>query len=98
MGLSCLLRPICQNNKVKMIHINLILVFGFQLDLRRKQFHVLISSIHELQRILEGMNDYICLMIIIFNDHITIQNTLANSLESYLGCSSWGYTDHIMMS
>lgn len=28
---------------------------SFQLDLRRKQFHVLITSIHELQRILEGM-------------------------------------------
>ena len=29
----------------------------------------------------------ICLMMIIFNDHIILQNSLADSVESDLGCS-----------
>jgi hypothetical protein len=29
-------------------------MYFFQLDMRRKQFHVLIAAIHELQQILKG--------------------------------------------
>ena len=29
-------------------------MYFFQLDMRRKQFHVLIAAIHELQQILDG--------------------------------------------
>jgi hypothetical protein len=56
-------------------------MYFFQLDMRRKQFHVLIAAIHELQQILKGKYTH-SLTVGLFQD----DNTFDIHYSSFVFC------------